>query len=203
LTDAYALYFALNAVPEHSDGQPLIVEIETDLDPMAHGLLCPDEDFIAQVLWHGRGKGERLHPAKLNRAKSLRELSQMIEPKAYQTSWEESVAHLGNCCRYGGVPRACITRHAVIDAAACTLLCYQALEPTISLLNYRFLAPWYRSLIAHIFDGAPLTQGEADIVAPEHSAALLQALHDERHNGVRVVAYPRQDGAGMPSRAQV
>lgn len=76
LTTAYALYYAIAAVPEGSHACPAIIEIETE--GLDESLLCPDEDFIAQVLWAGKEKGQQLYPQEYDQAESLAELTSFI-----------------------------------------------------------------------------------------------------------------------------
>lgn len=140
LTTAYAPFFAINSVAEEE--KAVIVEVQTaDLNPSA---LYPDEDFIAQALAH-----QMQLPLDYIHKRVRRTLHQ------YQHHTCDSVHALGNAAHKGVIPPEAITRYATIDGKLQSSLFWIALDPCISVLNYRFMGPKYRSIIAWIMGDRP------------------------------------------------
>lgn len=140
LTTAYAPYFAVTQLDEGEQG--VIVEVATDkLNPTS---LYPDEDFIAQAMSHQTGL-----PLAIVHKRVRRTLHQ------YQHHTCDSVHALGNAAHKGVIPPEAITRYATIDGKLQSSLFWIALDPCISVLNYRFMGPKYRSIIAWIMGDRP------------------------------------------------
>jgi hypothetical protein len=135
LTTAYAPYFAVTALEEGEQG--LIVEV--DASKLNPSLLYPDEDFIAQALSH-----QTQMPLEIVHPKVRRQLHQ------YRHHTGDSIKALGNAAHKGAIPVEAITRYALIDSKLQSDLFWIALDPCISPLNYRFMGPKYRSIIAWI-----------------------------------------------------
>ena len=137
LTKAYAPYYALQVVR----GKKLaIVEIETNsLDVFK---MRPDEDFIEQVTRQDKQNKTAIE------GKTISERTEYVRNHLDEFSgfWRTSVEHLGNCAYEGVVPKTAITRVAVVDISKCQAMCAEALEPIISIMNYRICGPQLRML---------------------------------------------------------
>lgn len=178
LTTAYAPYFAIMSAKAADKG--LIVEVSTaalDAD-----LLYPDEDFIAQALAYKEKRPlEQVH----------REVWDGIED--YKHHAADSVQGMGNCAHRGPIPAKAITRYAVIDPKLQSQLFWIGLDPSISVLNYRFCGAKYRSIIAWIFgdredfdDGMnSATYEMMDKVSPEYMANLRKLWANRK--GISVI----------------
>lgn len=134
LTDAYAGYFATAAA--RAGERALIVEVCLEDDSR----LYPDEDFIAQSL----------------AAQSKRPIDdfhgEVVRTIAYYRDYvQASLDGLGNVSHRGVVPTAAISRYALIDTAAQRDTILLAMDPTISVINYRFCGARYRSINSWFF----------------------------------------------------
>lgn len=135
MTDAYALYFGF--MSGSARGECLILEIDTgSLDKER---LYPDEDFIAQALAHQLGK-------------PLTEVHDevRIDIESYRHHAKDSLAAMGNIAHKGVIPATAITRYAMIDCKQQAELAWIGLDPCITPINYQFLGPKYRSMIAWV-----------------------------------------------------
>lgn len=113
----------------------MIVEVE--LDPIK---LYPDEDFIVQVLAMKENRSiEHFHD-------DVRENLEL-----YQHHALDSLGGLGNCSHKTAVPASSISRYCLIDCQKRRDLAMMCMDPSISLMNYRFCGERYRSLIAWLF----------------------------------------------------
>lgn len=140
LTTAYVPYYALQAVKNLKKEKIAIVEIETDL--LDESRLRPDEDFIEQAT-----RRDETNKAGII-GKTMYERTQYIRNHIdeFSNSWKLSVEHLGNCAYKGVIKPAAITRVSVVDISKCRAMCFEAIEPTISLMNYKFCGRQYRML---------------------------------------------------------
>jgi hypothetical protein len=59
----------------------------------------------------------------------------------------------------GIIPQKAITRIAVVDISKCGEMCAEALEPIISIMNYRICGPQFR-LLTKWFMGEPVSVEE-------------------------------------------
>lgn len=141
LTNAYALYFAVNA-QRNKDERLAIVEIDTaGLNPW---LLVPDEDAIEQL---NRGK-DGLDGSLEQRTKHYRkELPRYVG----HSQWEASLKALGNCAYMGHIAANAITRVAYIDVKQAPMLILAGMDPSITLMNYLIIGKKYRGLTKWIF----------------------------------------------------
>jgi hypothetical protein len=142
LTTAYAGYFACNATDELEPWG--IVEIDTDTDLLELlDNLVPDEDWLEQ--------GCRAAPDLPTAYRAL----DMEGRTAYWRErltrlgylWEQSVESLGNCAHVGPIPPEAITRVAIFDPRSNPNIAITAVDPTISILNYRICQGKYHALI--------------------------------------------------------
>jgi len=141
LTDAYPLYFAINALKD-KENECLIVEI--DGDKLEEYNFYPDEDYIAQVLSR-QEPGSNLETIHKKVRKEL---------KKYQPNWERSLKGLGNVCYYGIVPPEAITRYCIIDISKRGEIGMVGNDPSISLMNYAFMSAKYKGLVSWLFGDA-------------------------------------------------
>jgi hypothetical protein len=137
LTKAYAPYYALQVV---RGKKMAIVEIETNL--LDEFKMLPDEDFVEQATRHDKQNKTRIE------GKTVNERTEYIRNHLEEFSgfWRTSVEYLGNCAYEGVIPKTAITRLAIIDISKCGEMCAEALEPIISIMNYRVCGPQYRIL---------------------------------------------------------
>jgi hypothetical protein len=143
MSNAYALYFACHTASRTKKEKAAVIEIDTTgLNPFC---LHPDEDFLEQAT---RKKGD----APLDAAMKPRTEWYRERLEDYQEHWELSVEHLGNCCHIGVIPTHALTRVAVIDRDKQWPLCWQAMDPVISLLNFRFCKAKYRGMHKWLFE---------------------------------------------------
>jgi hypothetical protein len=150
LTRAYAPYYALQVVR----GKKIaIVEIETNL--LNEFKMLPDEDFIEQVTRVDKKNKTRIE------GKTINERTEYIRNHLDEFSgfWRTSVENLGNCAYEGIIPKTAITRLAIIDISKCGEMCAEALEPIISIMNYRICGPQFR-LLTKWFIGEPVSVEE-------------------------------------------
>lgn len=153
LTTAYAPYYALQAVKERKGAKIAIVEIETDL--LNETKMRPDEDFIEQAT-----RLDKKNSAGI-RGKTMNERVEYVRNHIdeFSESWELSVEHLGNCAHKGVIKKTAITRVAVEDTSKCREMCFEAIEPTITLANYKICGEQYR-MLTQWFMGEPVTVGQ-------------------------------------------
>lgn len=138
LTTAYAIYFAACATEPHE--KMLVLEIDTD--KLNLSLMLPDEDFLAQS-----------YRAVTRDKLSLNQLSAAFREDLfrYQSYWEASIEDLGTCCYYDTIPVEAITRAIMIDASKNAQLIMNALDPSITLVNYHIMGQHYRDLTQWAF----------------------------------------------------
>jgi hypothetical protein len=153
LTTAYAPYFALQAVKERKGAKFAIVEIETDL--LDETKMRPDEDFIEQAT-----RLDKKNNAGI-RGKTMNERVEYIRNHIdeFSDSWKLSVEHLGNCAFKGVIKKTAITKVSVVDISKCKSMCFEAIEPVISLMNYKICGAQYR-MLNRWFMGEPVTVDE-------------------------------------------
>lgn len=147
LTNAYALYYAQCAAKGKDD--LVVFEVDTDRLP---DLFVPDEDAFEQV-WRGKdGKqGDMKSRTLYYRRLMVQFLGAVTQPGVHM-----SLQALGNCGFMGTVPVAAITRYAIIKRCdENQQLLWQALDPTITVMNYRICGPRYRNMVRWVF-GWPL-----------------------------------------------
>lgn len=137
LTNAYAAYFAEQSADRKKGERSLVIEVDVD---ETDSRLLPDEDFIAQAI------STRL---KVSIESVHRGIRDSLEGYAHHAL--DSLTGLGNVCLKGTVKPESITRYAIVDFAKQQELWQFCLDPSISLLNYRFCGDKYRSVIEWLF----------------------------------------------------
>lgn len=142
LTNAYALYYAC----ANKGNSPVILEIDTT--KLKNELLVPDEDAIEQST---RNRDELpKHWSMIARTIYYRERLPLYKNT---DSWKASLEAIGNCCYLSTIPLSAITKVAIIDKINDHLdLLMTAMDPSISLMNYRFIGRKYRGLTKWLFD---------------------------------------------------
>lgn len=155
LTDAYAPYFAWSATKK--GGRSAIIEVD-----VPESRLLPDEDFIAQALASQTGLDiDHFHA-------SVRD-----DLDGYKHHAMDSLRGLGNACHKGVIRPAAITRYVVVDFDKQRDLHQSCLDPSISILNYRFCGEKYKSIIAWLF-------GDRDdyiVGFGESSLDVMESIH--------------------------
>ena len=142
LTDAYAPYFAWNAVEVRDSEKALIIEVDPSV--LDREDFFPDEDFIAQAIAKQEKKSiDDVHA-------EVRDTLELYRHHAW-----DSLANLGNICHQGAVAASAITRYATIDLDKQRDLAWACMDPSISLINYKICGGKYRSIISWIFGDRP------------------------------------------------
>jgi len=136
LTNAYAPFFAIQG--SKGKEKALVLEIDTDL--LDFDRLYPDEDFIAQALAY-------------QTKRPLDEVHEEVkkELEGYQHLAMDSLERLGNCSHKGGVPASAISRYCLIDCVERADIGMMSMDPSISIMNYKFCGSKYRSVISWLF----------------------------------------------------
>ena len=134
LSTAYPFYFSYCSTGD-TEGKGVVFEVE--LESLNETLLYPDEDFIWHVL------------RQRNKKITIEEVRDSLEDYAH--NWELSIQHLGNCCYKGKIKPNLIQRYCVVDFKELGPLAWTIMDPTISVLNYRFCEEKYRGLVSWLF----------------------------------------------------
>ena len=149
LTTAYAPYFGMCA----TTGKNPIMLIEMETDYMDEELLLPDEDFLEQAT---RTRKD-MEPHGWNTTSRTEWFRERLPE--FQHHWMDSVKHMGTCCHQGGIDVAAITRAVTWRPMEHPNLAMEALDPSISIMNYRFCGDKYRELTAKLFElGTPVLE---------------------------------------------
>jgi hypothetical protein len=146
LTNAYPLYYAINATDPAMKTLPAIIEIDTlHLD---EDLLAPDEDAIEQVT----RRNNNPCPEGWSMLKRTRYFRDRLADYTGMDQWLTSLKALGNCTYLGTIPPEAMTRMAVIDPAKASTVCWMAMDAQIILPNYNICGAKYRALTKWIFN---------------------------------------------------
>jgi len=137
LTTAYAPYFAINSSKK---GEKALI-LEIDYSKLDESSLYPDEDFIAQAI-------------SMQQNRPLEEVHEEVceELEGYQHCLQDSLMGLGNCSHMGAIPATAISRYVLLDCEKRADLSIMSMDPSISLMNYRFCGSRYRSVISWLFN---------------------------------------------------
>lgn len=147
LTDAYALYFGISAYGSRELGRIAAIEVETDLLPQWN--LTADEDALEQA-----HRGHDDLPEDWSLKQRTAHYRRSLERFCDGETWKASLRVLGNCAYLGIIPPSAMTRVAFIDPKEQQGLVWQAIDPTITVQNYRFCGHRYRSMLAWAFGDA-------------------------------------------------
>ena len=135
---AYPLYFAGCVDGDHDH----LVLFEIDMAHLHQDRCYPDEDFILQAQCALPG-----HDTQQDIAKNLED---------YKDLYAVSVEYLGNMAYSGVIAPTAFTRCVEIDITQRAEILYEALQPTITIENFRFLGKHYQQLVAWLFGDVPL-----------------------------------------------
>lgn len=149
-SDAYAMYFGLNAmnVDRGKDDSVVIIEVDTDDLP---GALVADEDALEQV--SRRQDGLPADLGMIDRTRHYRAMVREYADHGYGFEW--SMKTLGTGGHIGAIPPEYFRRIAVIDVQKSTELAFAFMDCQVSVMNYRFVGARYRSLSRMIFGEPP------------------------------------------------
>lgn len=132
LTNTYAPYFAAAASEK---GQRWSV-VEVDSEALDSDRMMPDEDFIEQA-----GCPVPTYLTMRERTKWVRDRIHHFAPM-----WRLSLEHLGNCSHSGPIPAEAVTKVVMYDPESNPLISSAAVDPQISLLNFKFMSPKYQAM---------------------------------------------------------
>ena len=190
LTNAYALYFARYAAESGEDG--LLIEVDPNM--LKSSNLFPDEDAVAQVI-SGDHTDPRFKNMGLDTATThVRENLRRYRSEGYSASW--SMVALGTCSHEGLVPVRAIKRMVRVrkvhgmDITAVS-------DPTITVMNYRYMGGDYRALQEWFLSGGegPMPmRNDMTAMMPEADAAQWRkgmAEVEERLRASLTVVYRR------------
>lgn len=146
LTDAYAAYYAVGALDEDDDHDPVILAIEVD-----ETSLFPDEDFIAECVSRAEGTEWKEERTKFH-------------PFMHKSLWRESLQHNGVVCTLN-CPPGKIVGHRVLPIETCsTLLVFLGYDALPGMTNYLMLGDLYRRSLEALFDADDLSKAEKVIL---------------------------------------
>lgn len=176
LTDAYALYFSLQCVNKNEEKFEDAVVIEIDTNKLNKKFFVADEDALEQASRHMKdGDGLPLDWDMNKRTLHYRNMAQKFAKSGYGHEWSLSI--LGTCGYRGKIPLDAITRVAIIDIKEQAKLCYTFMDPTITLLNYKFIGVKYRVLSKMIFGDVPSSE---DLELANQFMQPIQDIIDDR-----------------------
>lgn len=165
LTTAYAPYFAICTTQNRKEDTAAIIEV--DLGGVPNRLLAPDEDWCEQV---SRAKANSSLPWVME----LMTLAGDMETRTawfrdniemFQDNWDASLKGLGTLTVLGTVPVGAITRVCTFKIRDNPLAAHTAMDPTITLTNYKILGDRYLALTEWFF-GAPVDEVWAGRLIP-------------------------------------
>jgi hypothetical protein len=185
LTDAYAAYFTVTALPDATettkakDLKGLILEIPSDA--LRPDLLCPDEDYLEQASRNQKkgsinGKGgaiRELAPCDWDMTRRTRYYRKVARSNPHLAA--QSLEGLGTVAYYGSIPWKAIRRYAVIDFKRLhPEMVMKCMDPSINIFNYAIMQGKYKTLLRWIF-GEDVTLEE--MMGPASAMPLLQQPH--------------------------
>jgi len=153
LTTAYAAYFALAASKPGEDWA--ILEVDTDL--LDEDLLLPDEDFLEQATRDNKAFADSWADVGYSPDGTMHERTAWFRERLefFQACTEESVDGIGNCACCGGVLPEAITRAVAYSGfdreTSNPTITTLAVDPQITIMNYKFVGNKYRSLTSWFF----------------------------------------------------
>lgn len=162
LTNAYAGYFAFSATVDEE--RMVIIEIETN--KLAQGSFYPDEDFIAQVIYHKQKDEPGARETLLETTKMVRDNS-----RTFRKYWRDSLNGMGNCCYMGNIPISAMTRVSFLPWHPFFIA---VIDPSISILNYKYCGDKYQMLTRIMMGDIPSWE---EYRASDISMKALSAEH--------------------------
>lgn len=140
VTTCYAPYFAGVAAGKAKD-RWAVVELEVEEED-----LLPDEDFLEQATRH-HADDPRSKLSMVERTAYFRENLFDYAPYAL-----DSLSNLGTAAVPDGVPITNILRISLFTPTRNNYVWSMAMDPTISLMNHRFLSARYKELTRWFFE---------------------------------------------------
>lgn len=176
LTSAYALYFAIASTedaPELKTGadglRVAVIEVDTAL--LDEACLVPDEDVVEQS---NRGRESPDLPPSYHgwsMERRTRYWRKRLSGFSMTGAWRASLHAMGTCAHLGAISPSAITRVAFVPLRGAPNACAMAMDPTISILNYRFVGKKYRALTKWVF-GDPMGADEPEAYPKETAIHL-------------------------------
>jgi hypothetical protein len=167
LTNAYALFFANQALADEGNDDTLAV-LEIDIEQLWEEYLVADEDAVEQT---SRGKDN------LPATWSVHKRTEYYRAHANEYSWEGSLNALGTCGYQNVIPPGAITRIALISIKKFVRMVMGGYDPFISIMNYHLMGHKYRYAMRWLFDAG--AEQEVDESNPI-SAIMTMKLPDDR-----------------------
>ena len=174
LTNAYAHYFAWQAVNTEDKAERLVV-LEIDTDKLDPSLLAPDEDWLEQVSRRQNDPGV----APIDKSMNYRTRWYRKRLLNFGPHWTDSLEGLGNATYHDVIPVAAITRIAFVDQETnADLIMVVGLDPSITLMNYRIVGHKYRNGMKRLFGEAVEEDDSFDRLRPVEEVAMRKVVVD-------------------------
>lgn len=178
LTDAYPLYFAVQA--SNANERWAVIEIDTDL--LDESKLHPDEDVLEQA-----GRNYDTLPKNWGMIQRTRWYRKQA---IHNPNWKVSLKAMGTCAYYGVIPPEAITKIVLMDKnkydGGFVLTCIDA---SICLANYKFCGEKYRAITKWLM-GAQVSPEEMMYTMPESIPVVAAILADR--SGLETLALTSQ-----------
>lgn len=162
LSNAYAPYFAMNAINENRGDLPMVLEIDTRSFNIMN--MVADEDYLEQIT--RRHDNLPSHWSMHQRTVYYRQRAQQMGFELDAGSAFDSLKYLGNCAYVDTIPPEAITCIVTWDTAKAWELSMMFMDPTITLQNYAFVGKKYRWMLALLMGHTPDPK-DAPIMIPE------------------------------------
>jgi hypothetical protein len=173
LTNAYALYFASQAL-DANDDSPLAV-LEIDVDKLQDEYLVADEDAVEQT------SRQQDH---LPRTWSMHKRTAYYRDHAHEYSWEGSLNALGTCGYQNVIPPHAFTSIALISIKKFSQLVMGGYDPFISVVNYQIMGSKYRHAMQWLFDAG----AEQEVDESNPISAIIGIRLPEDRTGIEVLS---------------
>jgi hypothetical protein len=175
LTNAYALYYAMNVCNRKDN--PIVVEVDTERPSFNPFCLAPDEDALEQT---GRAR-DGIPGDMYERTKHY---VAHLEQYANMKNVDLSLRALGNCCYLGTVMPSAITRIVRIERPKQQRFIWSAMDPSIVIMNYYVCGPKYRNMVRWLFEETPL---EPDPLSEAFRYGFTQYSLPDNRDGIKYV----------------
>jgi hypothetical protein len=154
LTNAYSLYYAVNAISDKDwDAmhiKPTVAVIfEIDTNQLDQKMLCADGDALEQIKRHDKNE----LPGSWTTARRKVYYQEMC----HKYRWDQSIQSSGLCAYQGTIKREAFSRVALINLRMQSELCFQALDMIPDVKKYSSIeGVKFRTLSRWIFGDSPL-----------------------------------------------
>ena len=147
LTECYAPYFGMTALTDAvlaEDPDVRVAVIEIDAARIVAGLTA-DEDALEQATRTGSiNKSQLRHRTAVARGR--------LKKLAGTEAWSDSLAYMGTCAHMGPIPVDAFSRVALVSIRDNPWWAMNAMQPSITRMNYLFCGDEYRALTAQAFE---------------------------------------------------